>query len=162
MESVLPLSSLRLLVPPLRLTSALMWQVVQDQNVEQFGKLEEFVSVMTNLMPELLSKRQRATLIVGLRAKMILEMCRGELPVDVQTVKSHIHRLQTTDLLKLYKPDVEVSSLAPGHLYQAVFGKKAQRIIRDSRLQPPEPWAALTATIRQVVLQHQDLHQPTS
>ncbi|XP_051547597.1 uncharacterized protein LOC127437016 isoform X9 [Myxocyprinus asiaticus] len=131
MESVLPLSSLRLLVPPLRLTSALMWQVVQDQNVEQFGKLEEFVSVMTNLMPELLSKRQRATLIVGLRAK-------------------------------LYKPDVEVSSLAPGHLYQAVFGKKAQRIIRDSRLQPPEPWAALTATIRQVVLQHQDLHQPTS
>ncbi|XP_051547599.1 uncharacterized protein LOC127437016 isoform X11 [Myxocyprinus asiaticus] len=69
MESVLPLSSLRLLVPPLRLTSALMWQVVQDQNVEQFGKLEEFVSVMTNLMPELLSKRQRATLIVGLRAK---------------------------------------------------------------------------------------------
>ncbi|XP_051547598.1 uncharacterized protein LOC127437016 isoform X10 [Myxocyprinus asiaticus] len=70
MESVLPLSSLRLLVPPLRLTSALMWQVVQDQNVEQFGKLEEFVSVMTNLMPELLSKRQRATLIVGLRAKV--------------------------------------------------------------------------------------------
>ncbi|XP_051547595.1 uncharacterized protein LOC127437016 isoform X7 [Myxocyprinus asiaticus] len=135
MESVLPLSSLRLLVPPLRLTSALMWQVVQDQNVEQFGKLEEFVSVMTNLMPELLSKRQRATLIVGLRAKLHLQ---------------------------LYKPDVEVSSLAPGHLYQAVFGKKAQRIIRDSRLQPPEPWAALTATIRQVVLQHQDLHQPTS
>lgn len=69
-ESVPPLSSLRLLVSPLRLTSAFMWQVVQEQNVEQFGKLEEFVSVMTNLVPELLSRRQRATLIVGLRAKV--------------------------------------------------------------------------------------------
>ncbi len=69
-ESVPPLSSLRLLVSPLRLTSAFMWQVVKDQNVEQFGKLEEFVSVMTNLVPELLSRRQRATLIVGLRAKV--------------------------------------------------------------------------------------------
>lgn len=68
--SVPPLSSLRLLVPPLRLTSALMWQIVQDKNVEQFGKLEEFVSVMTNLVPEILSKRQRASLIVGLRAKV--------------------------------------------------------------------------------------------
>ncbi|XP_051544669.1 zinc finger protein ZFP2-like [Myxocyprinus asiaticus] len=107
MESVPPLSSLRLLVPPLRLTSALMWQIVQDQNVEQYGKLEEFVSVMTNLVPELLSKRQRATLIVGLRAKMILEMCRGELPADLQTVKSHIHRIQTTDLLKVSDSDME-------------------------------------------------------
>ncbi|XP_016319905.1 zinc finger protein 2 homolog isoform X2 [Sinocyclocheilus anshuiensis] len=70
MESVPSLSSLRLLVSPLRLTSAVMWQVVKDQNVEQFGKLEEFVSVMTNLVPELLSRRQRATLIVGLRAKV--------------------------------------------------------------------------------------------
>ncbi len=69
-ESVPPLSSLRLLVSPLRLTSAFMWQVVKDQNVEQFGKLEEFVSVMTNFVPELLSRRQRATLIVGLRAKV--------------------------------------------------------------------------------------------
>lgn len=69
-EYVPPLSSLRLLVSPLRLTSAFMWQVVKDQNVEQFGKLEEFVSVMTNLVPELLSRRQRATLIVGLRAKV--------------------------------------------------------------------------------------------
>ncbi|NP_001107944.2 uncharacterized protein LOC100001353 [Danio rerio] len=101
------LSSLRLLVSPLRLTSAFMWQIVQDQNVEQFGKLEEFVSVMTNLVPELLSRRQRATLIVGLRAKMILEMCRGELPADLHTVKSHIDQIQTTDLLKVSDTDME-------------------------------------------------------
>ncbi|XP_056116342.1 zinc finger protein 436 [Rhinichthys klamathensis goyatoka] len=107
MESVPPLSSLRLLVSPLRLTSAFMWQVVQNQNVEQFGKLEEFVSVMTNLVPELLSRRQRATLIVGLRAKMILEMCRGELPADLHTVKSHIHQIKTTDLLKVSDTDME-------------------------------------------------------
>lgn len=75
--------------------------------MEQFGKLEEFVSVMTNLVPELLSRRQRATLIVGLRAKMILEMCRGELPADLHTVKSHIHQIQTADLLKVSDTDME-------------------------------------------------------
>ncbi len=32
---------------------------------------------------------------------MILEMCRGELPADLHTVKSHIHQIQTADLLKV-------------------------------------------------------------
>ncbi|XP_016102197.1 zinc finger protein ZFMSA12A [Sinocyclocheilus grahami] len=135
MEPVPSLSSLRLLVSPLRLTSAVMWQVVKDQNVEQFGKLEEFVSVMTNLVPELLSRRQRATLIVGLRAKMILEMCRGELPADLHTVKSHIHQIQTADLLKVSDTDMESlqdsvlqlvlslleDSMKRGYFFQEVF-----------------------------------------
>ncbi|KAG7456327.1 hypothetical protein MATL_G00250970 [Megalops atlanticus] len=65
----LPLSSLRLLVPPLRLVSAAMWQVVQQRDMAHYGKLEEFVTLVTDVLPELLSDRQRAQLILGLQAK---------------------------------------------------------------------------------------------
>ncbi|XP_036800804.1 zinc finger protein 2 isoform X3 [Oncorhynchus mykiss] len=64
-----PLSSFRLLVPPLRLMSAFMWQVAQERNVMHYGKLEEFVTLVTEMVPELLSSRQRTQLILGLRAR---------------------------------------------------------------------------------------------
>lgn len=65
-----PLLSLRLLVPPLRLLTAFMWQVAHDQNVEHFGKLEAFASVVLKILPDLLSSRQKVTLIMGLRTKV--------------------------------------------------------------------------------------------
>ncbi|XP_036378771.1 uncharacterized protein LOC118773785 isoform X2 [Megalops cyprinoides] len=65
----LPLSSLRLLVPPLRLFSAAMWQVVQQRDIMHYGKLEEFVTLVTEAVPELLSYRQRSQLILALRAR---------------------------------------------------------------------------------------------
>ncbi|XP_052316605.1 uncharacterized protein LOC118392533 isoform X3 [Oncorhynchus keta] len=64
-----PLSSFRLLVPPLCLMSAFMWQVAQERNVMQYGKLEEFVTLVTEMIPELLRSRQRTQLILGLRAR---------------------------------------------------------------------------------------------
>ncbi|CAB1346102.1 unnamed protein product [Coregonus sp. 'balchen'] len=70
----LPLSSFRLLVPPLRLMSAFMWQVAQERNVMQYGKLEEFVTLVTEMVPELLSSRQRTQLILGLRARSCFAM----------------------------------------------------------------------------------------
>uniref|UniRef100_A0A4W4DTX3 Zinc finger protein 865 n=1 Tax=Electrophorus electricus TaxID=8005 RepID=A0A4W4DTX3_ELEEL len=88
----LPLSSLRLLVPPLHLMSAFMWQVLQQKNVLHYGKLEEFVSMVTENVPQLMSYRQRAQLILGLRARMILEMLRG--PVDVKVIiQAHLDRM---------------------------------------------------------------------
>lgn len=137
--SVPPISSLRLLVPPLRLMSAFMWKIAQQQHLEHYGKLEEFVSLVTRLVPEVLTSRQKATLVMGLRAKvsrksdikrilcrkrhnrcavfkksqrisvpfyphqMILEMCRGELPADLETVKSHIQRIQSSHSSKVSK-----------------------------------------------------------
>uniref|UniRef100_A0A4W4H687 C2H2-type domain-containing protein n=1 Tax=Electrophorus electricus TaxID=8005 RepID=A0A4W4H687_ELEEL len=105
--SVPPISSLRLLVPPLRLMSAFMWQIAQHQNVEHYEKLEEFVSLVTKLVPDVLTSRQKATLVIGLRAKMILEMCRGELPADLQTVKSHVYRIQSSHSSKVSYSEVE-------------------------------------------------------
>ncbi|XP_018595019.2 zinc finger protein 14-like isoform X1 [Scleropages formosus] len=93
-DSFLLLSSLRLLVPPLRLLSAAMWQVAQRRDVLHYGKLEEFVTLVTEALPELMTYRQRSQLILGLRARLILEMCRIESPVDPQAIEPHLERMQ--------------------------------------------------------------------
>ncbi|XP_041709262.1 zinc finger protein 2 isoform X2 [Coregonus clupeaformis] len=94
----LPLSSFRLLVPPLRLMSAFMWQVAQERNVMQYGKLEEFVTLVTEMVPELLSSRQRTQLILGLRARMVLELFRNENPPEPQTIQLHLDRIRTSSV----------------------------------------------------------------
>ncbi|XP_043086622.1 zinc finger protein 502 [Puntigrus tetrazona] len=82
---VLPLASLRLLVPPLHLMSAFMWQVLQQKSTVHYGKLEEFVCEVTEALPQLLDFRARAQLMLGLRARMVLELCRSaENPRAVQ------------------------------------------------------------------------------
>ena len=66
----LPLSSLRLLIPPLRLLSAAMWQVAQRRDVLDYEKLDEFVTLVTATVPDLLSPKQRGKLLLRLRAKV--------------------------------------------------------------------------------------------
>ncbi|TNM98061.1 hypothetical protein fugu_014307 [Takifugu bimaculatus] len=68
-EFSVPLSSLGLLVPPLRLMSAVMWEVVRQRDIKHYGKLEEFVSMVTDAVPELMSKREGRLLSLGLRAR---------------------------------------------------------------------------------------------
>lgn len=118
---------LRLLAPPLQLLSAAVWQVVQQGLVDHYGILEEYVTMVTELVPELMSYSQKAQLIMGLRARvsnncgfilrylylfnkklsahfnlwimcmciqLVLEMCRGEHPVDMQTIQPHLDRIK--------------------------------------------------------------------
>lgn len=66
----LPVHYVRLLAPPLQLFSAAVWQVVQQGLVDHYGMLEEFVTMVTELVPELMSYSQRAQLILGLRARV--------------------------------------------------------------------------------------------
>ncbi|KAI1888755.1 hypothetical protein AGOR_G00171990 [Albula goreensis] len=47
-----------------------MWQVVQQQDMVHYGKLEEFVSLVMETVPELLSDRQRTQLTVGLQERV--------------------------------------------------------------------------------------------
>lgn len=88
----LPLASLRLLVPPLHLMSAFMWQVLQQKSVMHYGKLEEFVCVVTETLPQLLEFRQRVQLMLGLRARMVLELCRST--VSLRSVQLHLDKIQ--------------------------------------------------------------------
>ena len=70
LDIFLPLSSLRLLIPPLRLLSAAMWQVAQRRDVLDYEKLDEFVALVTATVPDLLSPQQRGKLLLRLRAKV--------------------------------------------------------------------------------------------
>ncbi|XP_047211185.1 oocyte zinc finger protein XlCOF6-like isoform X2 [Girardinichthys multiradiatus] len=79
-------SSLRLLLPPLRLLTAAMWQVVQQQSVKHYGMLEEFVSLVTEAVPQLLTDRQRGLLLLALRTKVTLSD-----PADDQAHLERIH-----------------------------------------------------------------------
>lgn len=69
-EPNIPLSSLRLLVSPLQLLSAAMWQLVKQNDVMSYEKLQEFVLMVTEAIPGLMNQRQRAQLILGLRARV--------------------------------------------------------------------------------------------
>lgn len=77
-EFSVPLSSLALLVPPLRLMSAVMWEVVRQRNIKHYGKLEEFVSMVTDAVPELMSKREGRLLSLGLRARVSERKCKNK------------------------------------------------------------------------------------
>ncbi|XP_056444798.1 uncharacterized protein zgc:113263 isoform X1 [Gadus chalcogrammus] len=89
-----PVAYLRLMAPPLQLFSAAMWQVVQQGLVDNYGMLEEFVTMVTELVPQLMSYSQRAQLILGLRARLVLELCRSTEPVDLQTIQPHLDRIK--------------------------------------------------------------------
>uniref|UniRef100_A0A8C3A020 TERF1-interacting nuclear factor 2 N-terminal domain-containing protein n=1 Tax=Cyclopterus lumpus TaxID=8103 RepID=A0A8C3A020_CYCLU len=97
--SLLPLSSLRLLVPPLQLLSAAMWQLAKQKDVMNYEKLQEFVFMVTAAVPGLINHRQRAQLLLGLRARLILELCKGSArgSVDSQAIQSHLERLPITN-----------------------------------------------------------------
>lgn len=120
----LPLSALRLLVPPLQLLSAAMWQVAKQKDVMNYEKLQEFVFKVTEAVPGLINHKQRAQLILGLRARvsrthslcliqirsfccyilnllifqLILELCKGSAQgsVDSQVIQSYLNRLPLT------------------------------------------------------------------
>lgn len=65
-----PLPALRLLVSPMKLVSAAVWQTIQQNVVADYGMLGDFVSMVTDIFPELLTTHQRAQLILGLRARV--------------------------------------------------------------------------------------------
>lgn len=68
--ATLPLSVLQLMVPPVRLMSAAIWQTIQQKVLSDYGMLEEFVSIITDIVPDLLTAQQRAQLTLGLRAQV--------------------------------------------------------------------------------------------
>ncbi|KAM6984941.1 TERF1-interacting nuclear factor 2-like [Aplochiton taeniatus] len=118
-DTPLSLSSLRLLVTPLQLMCASMWQVVKQQDVMNYWKVAEFVSLVTEMVPELLICKHRAQLILGMKARHILELCRSEYFVDPKIVTSHLDRI------RLLSPTSE-------NVSEANFIKLVQTLLKDS------------------------------
>ncbi|KAB5542131.1 hypothetical protein PHYPO_G00087900 [Pangasianodon hypophthalmus] len=92
--SALPLSALRLVVPPLRLMSAFLWQVVQRRNVTQYGKLEQFVMLVSETVPDIMSQHLLNKLVFHLRKKVILELCFKDKTPDVWIIQAHLDTLR--------------------------------------------------------------------
>ncbi|KAM8908383.1 uncharacterized protein AB9W97_005773 isoform 2-T2 [Spinachia spinachia] len=125
-EPRLPVSSLRLLVPPLRLLSAAMWQLAKRKQVENYEKLQEFVLMVTEVVPGLLNHRQRAQLVLGLRARSILELCKGSPRglVDSEAIHRRLDRLPITDANSDYR-DAEVRTT------ESTFIALVQSLLKD-------------------------------
>ncbi|XP_062862563.1 zinc finger protein 79 [Trichomycterus rosablanca] len=92
--TALPLSALRLVVPPLRLMSAFLWQVVQRHNVTQYEKLEQFVILVSEMVPDIMSQNLINKLIFYLRKKVILELCIQENTPDLWIIQAHLDTLR--------------------------------------------------------------------
>ncbi|XP_072528722.1 uncharacterized protein [Salminus brasiliensis] len=90
----LPLSALRLVVPPLRLMSAFLWQVVQRCNVTHYGKFEQFVMMVSETVPDIMSQSLVNKLIFHLRKKVILELCLKDEAPDVWIIQAHLDTLR--------------------------------------------------------------------
>ncbi|XP_034529515.1 zinc finger protein 286A-like isoform X2 [Notolabrus celidotus] len=125
-DQSLPLPSLRLLVPPLQLLSAAMWQLAKQKDVMNYERLQEFVLMVTEAVPGLINHRQRAQLILGLRARLILELCKGSIrgSVDSQAIQSCLERLPMTPTQTDYR-DAEVKTT------EATFIALVQSLLKD-------------------------------
>ncbi|XP_056156188.1 TERF1-interacting nuclear factor 2 [Lampris incognitus] len=93
-DATLPFSALQLLAPPIRLVSAAVWKVMKQRDVMQYGILEEFVSSACETVPELLTFRHQGKLTLGLRGRLILELCRGQEPPDLNSLSPHLERIR--------------------------------------------------------------------
>ncbi|XP_030295826.1 gastrula zinc finger protein XlCGF48.2-like isoform X1 [Sparus aurata] len=92
----LPLGSLRLMASPLQLTYSFMWQVIRQRNVKLYGKVEEFVTMVTQTIPELMSHKQTAQLVLGLRARIILDLLHKDGLPDTKAIQMLINKLKVS------------------------------------------------------------------
>ncbi|XP_057180403.1 uncharacterized protein zgc:113263 isoform X3 [Triplophysa rosa] len=126
-----PLSLMRFTVPPLRLLSAAMWQVTEQRQVKHYGMLEEFVTMVTETVPELLNFRQRVQLILGLRARLLLELCRSEHQLDPEDLQSHLDRIRAprvnNALIEVVDEDMEESEASFVDLAQTLISNPVER-----------------------------------
>ncbi|KAM3587540.1 uncharacterized protein V6R79_008686 [Siganus canaliculatus] len=76
-------------------TEAAMWQVVQRGSVHDYAMAEEFISTVSEIVPDLLNADQKAQLLLGLRARVVLELCRSEQVTDTETIQMHLERIRT-------------------------------------------------------------------
>ncbi|XP_034529379.1 zinc finger protein 768 isoform X1 [Notolabrus celidotus] len=92
----LPLASLCLMASPLQLSYSFMWQVIRQKKVKLYGKVEEFVTMVTQTVPELMSIKQTAQLLLGLRARIILDLLHKDGQPDHRAIQTLINKLKVS------------------------------------------------------------------
>lgn len=94
-EEPLSLPSFRLFIPPLRLVSAAMWNVVQRGEVKSYGMVEDFIHSITDIVPEIMSTDQRTQLLLALHARAVLELCQVEAITNHKCIDMHLEQIKT-------------------------------------------------------------------
>ncbi|XP_029381968.1 TERF1-interacting nuclear factor 2 [Echeneis naucrates] len=107
----LPFAALQLLAPPVRLVSAALWKVLKQRDVMQYGVVEEFVTSACECVPGLLTLRHQGKLALGLRGRLILELCSTQ--PDVKVIEPHLKRIRvpaapSTSSASAVRKDVKV------------------------------------------------------
>ncbi|KAF3837154.1 hypothetical protein F7725_004618 [Dissostichus mawsoni] len=91
-DAILPFAALQLLAPPVRLVSAALWKVMEQRDVMHYGVVEEFVTSACETVPGLLTVRHQGKLALGLRARLIMELCSTQ--PDKKEIMSHLERIR--------------------------------------------------------------------
>ncbi|XP_070785464.1 zinc finger protein interacting with ribonucleoprotein K-like [Enoplosus armatus] len=83
-----------------------MWQVAQERNVDQYEKLAKFITLVTEMVPELLNYKQKTQLILGLRARLILEFLKRMDKVDCESIQDHLTSFQQRTTNSMHEEEV--------------------------------------------------------
>uniref|UniRef100_A0AAY5KKB7 C2H2-type domain-containing protein n=1 Tax=Esox lucius TaxID=8010 RepID=A0AAY5KKB7_ESOLU len=149
----LPLSSLRLFVPPLRLVCAAMWQIVERRDIMDYGLLEEFATTVLDIVPELMTYRERVQLLMGLRARLILELCRCDDELcRPDTVQPHLNRIRSCISSQgVSDPKVEASEASFSKLIETLLEEPDERELFFQNVFPEEFGSKYDSTLQMLV-----------
>ncbi|KAG7497612.1 zinc finger 11-like [Solea senegalensis] len=136
-DEALPLASLRLLVPPLQLMTAWMWQVLKRQDVMNYWNVAEFVALVMDMVPELLMYKHRTQLNLGLKARYILELCRFEL-AETDLILSHLDKIKSQHSTQMETAEEEKVVVHFLELIQALLKDPEERRDFFSEVFPAE------------------------
>ncbi|XP_033992803.1 uncharacterized protein tinf2 isoform X2 [Trematomus bernacchii] len=116
-DASLPFAALQLLAPPVRLVSAALWKVMEQRDVMHYGVVEEFVTSACETVPGLLTVRHQGKLALGLRARLIMELCSTQ--PDKKEIMSHLERIRapaplSTSSATTKKRDLKIMNTVEG------------------------------------------------
>ncbi|XP_015247099.1 PREDICTED: zinc finger protein 566-like isoform X1 [Cyprinodon variegatus] len=155
--SPLPPASLQLLVPPVRLMSAFVWKAVQQDSAMQYEKLLDFIDLLTEVVPELLSPSQKGQLVLGIRARFVLELCRGNGVANLKTIQGHLDKIHTCCLELSNSEQMESSDILKtsysnfASLVQNILNVPLEKEVFFQDVFPEHYGAAFNQRIQQLV-----------
>uniref|UniRef100_A0A9J7X526 C2H2-type domain-containing protein n=1 Tax=Cyprinus carpio carpio TaxID=630221 RepID=A0A9J7X526_CYPCA len=122
--------------------SAFLWQVVQRGNVTQYGKLEQFVVLVTETVPDIMSRSLVNKLIFHLRKKVILELCLKDKMLSVsfffpfhllqwKDVESEIINNKFIRLVHSILEDAEKKENFIQHVFPVEYGSEYDAVLQS-------------------------------
>ncbi|XP_047245324.1 zinc finger protein 11-like isoform X2 [Girardinichthys multiradiatus] len=89
--------------------AASMWQVLRKQDIMNYWQVSDFVSLVVDMVPELLMFKHRTQLNLGLRVRYIIELCRIEQPSEM--ILSYLDKMTSTHTTLVKESDDELVKL---------------------------------------------------